>query len=103
MHIVFQSIILLIFSSLNTSNSGPYSAKHLNTDMKLFTGSLTAHDSIESQRSKMITKDTIYGKDLGNHNFLHYINFLSKKLETEIGLAHVLQYTRSAQQLAQKG
>lgn len=27
----------------------------------------------------MLTKDTIYGKDLGNHNFLHYINFLSQK------------------------
>lgn len=27
----------------------------------------------------MLTKDTIYGKDLGNHNFLHYVNFLSQK------------------------
>lgn len=27
----------------------------------------------------MLTKDTIYGKDLGNHNFLHCINFLSQK------------------------
>lgn len=40
---------------------------------------LTACDLIGSQRSKMLTKDTIYGKDLGNHNFLHCINFLSQK------------------------
>lgn len=33
----------------------------------------------------MLTKDTIYGNDLGNHNFLHYINFLSQKTRDMFG------------------
>jgi len=78
MHKDSESLILGNFLSLNMSLLGPRFSKMFKYRHEIIC-MLTALDSTGSQRSKVLTKDTVYGKDLGNHNFLHCINFLSQK------------------------